>query len=630
VFADLQEPVAVYAMTQSEPGSRQGFSFFAQQDGIWEPIRHDISKARPTSLVVAHTDTGSRLYVSLYARGILRSEDGGVTWELLNRGLPSLGLTSLVGDPYDPNTLYAGTDDWRGVLTTSDGGESWEFFDYGAEIRGAEITKMAFTIANGGALIAGTEDGRILVHLRDSSDWQLRHGLSKGAIRALAVGGPNASTVYAGTSRGIVLRSQDGGANWDVLGQISSQLDITALAIVPTEAEQVYAATYGSGGYTVWKSEDMGLSWDMVRGEGLPRTRASSLVVRGEGNQQLLVGIQDGLFASDDGGATFEREPLTAPLAAVQDLVISPRHSAPVYAVAGGMVYINQDGRLRTWIHGTGLRAEEVRTLVVDPDNPNVAFAGVLLLGEWSVFSTKDGGQSWRQTTPPPLAPFVPDTTALALAKTHDNQTVLYAGTVGCGILRSNDGGRSWETFGRARCDEAGHGDMPSDTAMLAVDAVSPDLVYAAATQEFFRSTDGGYTWERRDVGVSSPIMDMVTDSVEPKLVYLVAGADGFWYSRDAGVTWQKPDDQPFERAELTALEGIPEQASNLIVGASNGGVWTTSDGGKTWRSIREDLAVGQISSAATSTALEGRILVASLRDGIALYQPGRLFGSTQ
>lgn len=233
-------------------------------------------------------------------------------------------------------------------------------------------------------------------------------------------------------------------------------------------------------------------------------------------------------------------------------------------------------------------------------------------------------------TSPPPIEPIPPDTIALALAKTGDGQSVLYAGTMGCGVLRSNDKGGNWDTFGRTRCEETAEGWMPADVRLLAVDASSVDVVYAAAGQAFFRSTDGGRSWEQYQLPTSSPIRDIVADPVRAQTVYLVTGSDGFWYTKDGGATWLKPDNRPFEEAELTTIAAVPDQAYHVIVGGSNGGVWATSDSGQNWHTLRENLAISSINGVTTSTALDGRILVSSWSDGIALYSPGRLFGKAR
>ncbi|RLC81130.1 MAG: hypothetical protein DRI61_04380, partial [Chloroflexi bacterium] len=172
VAVDPNDPEAVYVITMGGPGPREGCSLFVQQGNGWELRSRDFSKNWPTSLAVVSDANTTYLYATLYSKGIMRSKDGGRTWELSNRGLPSHGLTSIVADPNDPSILYLATDDWRGVLRSTDGGNSWKFYDYKGEIYGARITKLVYTRANGGVLIAGTWDGRILIHHRNSSDWE--------------------------------------------------------------------------------------------------------------------------------------------------------------------------------------------------------------------------------------------------------------------------------------------------------------------------------------------------------------------------------------------------------------------------------------------------------------------------
>jgi photosystem II stability/assembly factor-like uncharacterized protein len=634
VVVDPRDSDALYVVTQGGPGPREGNSLFVQQGSDWELRSREFSHVAPTSMIVVSNNGGTSLYATMYGAGVMRSQDDGRTWELANRGLPSHGLVSIVADPDHPNMLYVATSDWRGVLKSSDSGDSWDYYDYQGEIYGAMILRLAYTRANGGTLLAGTDDGRILAHRRGAMDWELRHGLSKGAIMTLVVAEADDNYIYAGTTRGIIIRSQDGGERWEVMGQPSdennAQFNIVAMDVAPDDPQRLYVSTYGNGGYTVWESLDMGQNWNMLPGIGLPRTWTGSLVVTGQVPYRLVVGSQDGLFASSDGGINWKKEALNAPLARIRGIRMSENYPAPVYAAVGGSIYTNLEGDLQDWVHGKGLQAETVRSLIADPDNPQVAFAGVLLLGEWSVFSTRDGGRTWQQTSAPSIEPIVPDTAALALAKTQDGDSILYAGTIGCGVFRSMDEGRTWNTLGRERCDQTTGSGMPADVYLLAIDAKDPDWVYAGAGQEIFRSTDGGSTWQRLQTGVDSVMQGMVADPVRAKALYLVAGPGGFWRTEDGGNTWHQESERWFSGTELTAICATPGETGHLIVGASNGGVWTTSNGGRTWRSIREELAISSISSIATSAALEGKILVGSYDDGIALFTPGQLFGNSR
>lgn len=634
---DPSQPDKLYVITKGGPGPREGVSLFVLSEGTWELRSRDFSKAWLTSLLVVPGEDGTRLYATLYYDGVVRSTDGGENWELVNRGLPSHNLTSMVIDPNDPRTLYVATDDGMGVLQSTNGGDSWQFYDYRGEIYGTELTMLAYTRANGGALIAGTRDGRILLHRRDATDWQPHFGLSKGAINVITVAQADPNHVYAGTSRGVILHSHNGGKTWEPLGQPAHEFRVTAIVVAPDDPGRLYVAAYGDGGFTIWKSQDMGQTWEMIPGVGLPRVWISSLAFAGPTANKLVAGTGDGLFISGDGGSTWEQESLEAPLASIQKMALSPGHSAPVYVAIGGSVYVN-DGSIfsgsrdgfQKWLHGDGLEAEIVRALVADPDDPQVAYAGVLLLGNWSVFVTRDGGQTWQRTTAPPIEPVVPDTYALALGKSPDGRKVLYAGTVGCGVFRSENGGNSWDTLDRSRCNEVTGKGMPSDVSFLAVDAQDPDVVYAAAGQHVYYSLDGGTWWQQVKPEINSPIMGLAADPIEPDTAYLITGSDGFWRSDDGGQTWQQQGAGRFAGAELTVIATVQDQVGHLILGASNGEVWETSNGGETWRSIRKDLAVSSISSIVAGGALEGKILVGSLNDGMALFVPGRVFGGAE
>ena len=87
------------------------------------------------SVVFDHSARG-RLYCAIDARGsqsgIWRSDDGGVSWKPLQRGLPPsemFGRTSLAISPSDPNVLYAFAGDRKnrvlGVFRSDDSGKLW-------------------------------------------------------------------------------------------------------------------------------------------------------------------------------------------------------------------------------------------------------------------------------------------------------------------------------------------------------------------------------------------------------------------------------------------------------------------------------------------------------------------------
>lgn len=625
VWADPNNPGSVYTLSFGDPGSREGASFYVWQGDYWELRAHDFTKGWPTSI----TATPNGIFIALYGVGIQRSLDGGRNWAMINRGLPSRGLTAIVADPFETKVLYLGTNDFRGVLKSTDNGESWTHYDYRGEIFGAQITTLAYTNADGGMLIAGTGDGRILGHCRDSNEWLLLSNLGKGPISRLVVAAGDQNFVYGGTARGIVLRSNDAGRNWRSLGQIDNQFYLNALAVDATDSKWLLASTYGNEGNTVWESRDAGEIWQPTGSHGLPRSTLYALTAVGRSPRYLFGGSGDGLFVSLDNATTWDNEALETPIAAIRGIAIGDNATKPVYIYRGGSIYTNPSGDLKNWIHARGLEAEGVRTLVVDPEDPNVAYAGVMILGQWSVYKTENGGQDWYVTTAPAMESIIPDTTALVLVKNpQTGAKVLFAGTIGCGLLQSPDGGHSWDTFGRTRCDQLTDGDMPADIFMLAVDGTNLNVVYAGAGQQLSRSEDGGVTWHESDLVVSSPLRTIASDALQADVVYAAAGLDGLWRSRDRGRTWTKIGAAVFDKSEVSMIETVPDTAGHLIVGTTDGRVWTTEDSGETWTSRRENLTITSVNCIATSSALNGQILVGSSSEGIGVFIPGSIFGS--
>ena len=78
------------------------------------------------------------LYVGTESAGLLRSTDGGVTWQIMSTDLgpmPNLAVTAIATSPRDPRQVVIATGYWLGtsdahfapfgVFRSGDGGESW-------------------------------------------------------------------------------------------------------------------------------------------------------------------------------------------------------------------------------------------------------------------------------------------------------------------------------------------------------------------------------------------------------------------------------------------------------------------------------------------------------------------------
>jgi photosystem II stability/assembly factor-like uncharacterized protein len=210
-----------------------------------------------------------------------------------------------------------------------------------------------------------------------------------------------------------------------------------------------------------------------------------------------------------------------------------------------------------------------------------------LLAGTYGdgLFRSADGGRSWDRID------------AGLTASTFRFVTAELAGTEPARVYRSSDGGRSWEELeGITRIP--GHEDwfLPySPRAGAARNAfVSGDRVLVAAeVAGLLRSDDGGRTWVCEPVAGDEDVHHVTGHPDDPDLVYVSLGTasltqrggqhGGIARSRDGGRTWEKVETD-YTRATLVP----PARRDLLLAGPAprvgrDGRIVVSSDGGDTW-----------------------------------------------
>jgi len=619
-------PNIVYIITPRGPVAGDGASLLWRQgDDEWKILSQSFTNSPVSLLLITRSNGKPRIYVSVRERGILRSDDNGKSWKLINAGLHSYDIRAIVADPLNPDILYAGSGDKRGVFESRDGGDTWEDISEDGMF-GVSVLSMVFTPYGSGTLLAGTEDGRIMAHRRSESGWRLASAYpGAGPVVCMSAELEEGKHIYAGTSTGNVLVSSNGGADWIFPRRTLDVFGISSIVVVPGEPNVAYMDAFGIGGYVVWKTEDGGQNWRHVSDDQFTREGMRWLLIHEREPGTLYAAGGAGFFETQDGGDSwiFHRS-IGAPLASVNDIAVSPFSDGPTYASVGGAIYSSLNPETGVWKRGDGLLAIHVRDIVPDPDNAATAYAGVYLPNKWSVFTTMDGGETWQSTPPPVDIPerYLNDTMALDIAR-MDGRTVLYAGTNGCGVFYTTDRGASWESGGRKDCSPSG--DAPKNVLDLAIDPRSADTLYVAAESSRVFITEGrGRSWQSYPTPLTTEIIAIEVDPEIEGRVYLIAGSDGFWRSDDGAKTWERYS-MGLEEKSLSSMAIIPGMAETLFVGAISGEVWKTVDGGQHWTPVRENLAVTNISTLA-SGILKGTIWLGG-NDGLYRYEPGTLIG---
>src|SRR5690606_10060682 len=146
--------------------------------------------------------------------------------------------------------------------------------------------------------IVGAANAASGFYQRDADGAWTHAGWQNARCSGLGLDPRDRNTVFLACGNG-VFRSRDGGASWRVTTgwRVTEVLDV---ALDPFTAGSVYAAT----AYGPWHSADGGETWQPLSAPGAhPNTTFSPVLIPDTGRPGwLLIGTEDGLFASVDGG----------------------------------------------------------------------------------------------------------------------------------------------------------------------------------------------------------------------------------------------------------------------------------------------------------------------------------------
>jgi len=343
--------------------------------------------------------------------------------------------------------------------------------------------------------------------------------------------------------------------------------------------------------------------------------------VPSEANVFYFGGVQGGVWRSTDYGNQWENVSdgkIPGAAQTIGALAVAPSNPKVIYAGSGESdirgdfdtgdgIYVTRDGA-KTW-HYAGLReTHTTSTLVIDPHDPNIVYAGSM--GhvfkdnpERGVFKTTDGGKTWRKIL------FVDaGTGAIDVVMDPTNANVLYAamwqaqrvpwkltsGGPGSGLYKSTDAGAHWSLISK----HPGFATGTLGRMGVSVAASNPRTVYAivqARDGGVFRSDDAGATWKLVNNQMKLRqrafyYMAIYADPRNPKVAY-APEVDDVFKTTDGGVTWK--NFFPRSNHGDHHIMWLSPSDQKVMLEGDDGGAVVSTDGGKTW-STEFNQATGQ------------------------------------
>ena len=533
---------------------------FLSTDGAstWTPTAGGLAGAVTTIVVDRSNGT---IYVGMTG-GVFKSTNGGAVWQRLS--LPS--ATAIVLDPINQGTLYATSG--TGVYKSTDAGATWT--QLVIWLFGDTTTALAIDAQNPSTLYFAARltkfvprlayDTKVYKTTDSGASWAEVPITNPGTATAIIVDPRLPNRVFVATTIGLE-RSENGGATWTLQSNFSRQL--TALSLDPVRPDTLVA---GSDVFGVFKTFDRGLHWTAIN-NGVNAGSLESLAVA-PGNPSIAYAAIAGwgLFKTTNTGDTWEfaLSEFSTMSPGMSAIAIDPTNPDVVYVAAryfngrteGGVVFKTVNGGA-TW---NFVYFDLVSSLAIDPFSPSTLYVA----SNGRVSRTTNGGASWTATGPV--------TASIDLVKVDPiSPSTLYAAsslpltTNTAQLFKSTDGGASWSPIDQGLGSAVVHA--------LAVDPITPGMMYAGTPDGVFKSVDGGASWIRSSAGLpGTPVLSLALDPLAPNNLYAGTDGDGVFHSEDGGAHWVAWNAGLTAR-RVTSLLTAPSLRPRVYAGTDGGSV---------------------------------------------------------
>jgi len=585
-----------------------------------------------------HPGKPETLYAGSNSGGLWRSRNGGLLWEPLTDHLPAMSVSSVALNPANPDEILIGTG-WGsfaavslypgvGVLRSTDGGLTWNTTSFSFPLAsGVGTFEMAWDPVVPGRVHLAANNGYYR-SLDGGVTWQLRRA---GLCTGLVVHPRNPDTLYAAFGGGGIWRSFDGGETLQLLATglpPNAETLQLSLAICASQPNVLYtlitqATSFCSRG--LFKTVNGGDSWTQITSAPDVMRYASGPPCYGwafnvvsvspwDPNLVLIGGIR--VYRTANGGTTWSQKDYSLNLPAVDpysgELYVD-NHAFLWHPNLASFVYGANDGGVwksltagNNWLPvSEGLMTGLIYRIASAATRPEVVVAGTQDHGIQRV-DHSGGNLRWTQWT-------LGDGEWICIDPTDDR---LVYGSINMGMRRSSSDGavgfNQWTSI-MSGITESSFFQPP-----LVMDPTNPAVLWTATTARIYKTTDRGALWVAK---ANIPnVATIAIDHVNPDIVYAHAYTSStwqLWRTLDGGANWSQLTHASIPGWRVTDLETDPH-TSGVVYATRNSGfagqdhVKRSTNFGITWTDITANLPDVPTSAIAVSPVNASHLYLAT------------------
>lgn len=535
------------------------------------------------------------LYVCTPAGGLWKSTDLGDNWTSLTDHLPAIGASGLAIDPTNSNVLYLATGDGDGsdtysfgVLKSIDGGETWEttslIYEFSQEVRCSDILldptdPNKIWVATNLGLLTSTDAGNSWVET------------IHGSIRDIEVKPNDPNIVYAAGRN--FYRSADGGMSFSQITEgVPPNPNVNRLAIAITAANpdlvyMIAGSNEDSGFYGFYRSDDSGQSFELRSdspniltyseiGDGVGGQSWYDLAITASStdeNDVFIGGVN--VWKTGNGGLSWEIISHWVYPSNIgythADIHVLEAYGNKLYCGSDGGIFSSNDDGSSWEDRSAGLQISQFYRLAVSTTNPDIILTAAQDNGtnifngtEYSHLLGGDGN---------------------AALIDYSNDQIMYSAYPGGEIQKSTNGGQSFDDFNQG-IDESGSWVTP-----FKISPTNHNVLFAAFENVWRKS--GNADWQRiSNFSISGTLQALCIAPSDADVIY-TAKYGTIFKTTDGGENWSNISNG-LPNLTITGIEIHPENPAELWVTMSgynaNSKVFHSTDSGDNWENLTLNL----------------------------------------